>query len=544
MNLRQLWHDLPKYKVVLLVVVMIGASFDGIIMSQVISTVSRFTKSSSYSDVLSFVIFSMISYLLIQFSDLLVSFLKNNLLRHLHQKYKISLISALEKQGHFIEVTESLSLLTVDLKLIEDKYFSVIFNGIYYFLLGLVSLLYLIYLSPTISILFIIFSFLPMVPAILFSKFLGQATECYTEANEKFIRIIKDIFQGYSVIHTYNAFDTFFKRSANVTRELEKKGELLNNKHAVVAFISANLSWLSYIVPIAIALIFVIQGKLDAGIVIALFLASDRVIYPFRNVSEYLRMIKSTESTRCKLHKLIDTANQISLSKNDKNKERIDKADIIFSDVSFGYDVPLIRQFSDQILYGSKILITGVSGSGKTTFLDLIQGIVQPQKGEISFINGDKEVMSGHQLIARIQQEPYYFEISLRDNLLMELDMVSDERLLEILEQLGLVRELGADCLDKVYGENGSLLSGGQKQRIEIARALLHNKKILLVDEGTSAVDKHSAALIRNIFLTSPMTVIEVAHHYTGEEVALYDEVWEILPEYGIIETRSVELGK
>ncbi len=83
-----------------------------------------------------------------------------------------------------------------------------------------------------------------------------------------------------------------------VVNDLENSNEALNNKHSIVNLVSSMLSWLSYIVPITVALVFVTQGKLDASIVIALFLASDRVIYPFRNVSNYLRMIQSTEPTR------------------------------------------------------------------------------------------------------------------------------------------------------------------------------------------------------------------------------------------------------
>ncbi len=138
--------------------------------------------------------------------------------------------------------------------------------------------------------------------------------------------------------------------------------------------------------------------------------------------------------------------------------------------------------------------------------------------------------------MARIQQSPYYFEASLKENLLIALESVREEELLALLSALGLVEELGEDCLEKYYGENGAQLSGGQKQRIEIARALLHNKKILLIDEGTSAIDKKSSTLIRNKLAQLPITIFEVAHHYTESDLSLYDEIWEIQPNSGTIE--------
>ncbi|MDQ8795304.1 ATP-binding cassette domain-containing protein [Streptococcus ruminantium] len=182
------------------------------------------------------------------------------------------------------------------------------------------------------------------------------------------------------------------------------------------------------------------------------------------------------------------------------------------------------------------MLIRGASGSGKTTLLDSIQGVLQPLEGEISVLDRQKKINNPRNQMARIQQPPYYFEASLKENLLMALESVREEELLALLSALGLVEELGEDCLEKYYGENGAQLSGGQKQRIEIARALLHNKKILLIDEGTSAIDKKSSTLIRNKLAQLPITIFEVAHHYTESDLSLYDEIWEIQPNSGTIE--------
>ncbi|HHT7813748.1 TPA: ATP-binding cassette domain-containing protein [Streptococcus suis] len=535
MKLKQVWRILPKFKICLLLLALVGASFDGIIMSQVISRVSQFSSESTVKDVLLFAGCSILFYLLIQLSDLFVSIIKNDLLKNLHKKYKMELLNYLGNKGNALDVTESLAVLTVDLKLVEDKYFSVLFDCLYYSLLGAVSLIYLVYLSPAISVLFIIFSFLPMLPAILFSKYLGTATEHFTKSNEKFIRSIKDIFQGFSVLWTYGANRKFLGMAETVVNDLENSNEALNNKHSIVNLVSSMLSWLSYIVPITVALVFVTQGKLDASIVIALFLASDRVIYPFRNVSNYLRMIQSTEPTRKKLEKMLQDSQQQEVSENHID-ESIVTPEIHFSGVAIGHGAAIIKNFNATVPYGRKILIRGASGSGKTTLLDSIQGVLQPLEGEISVLNHQKKISNPSNQMARIQQSPYYFEASLKENLLMALESVREEELLALLSELGLVEELGEDCLEKYYGENGAQLSGGQKQRIEIARALLHNKKILLVDEGTSAIDKQSSALIRKKLANLPITIFEVAHHYSESDLGLYDEIWEIHPNSGTIE--------
>ncbi|MGQ7383490.1 ATP-binding cassette domain-containing protein, partial [Streptococcus suis] len=84
---------------------------------------------------------------------------------------------------------------------------------------------------------------------------------------------IKDIFQGFSVLWTYGANRKFLGMAETVVNDLENSNEALNNKHSIVNLVSSMLSWLSYIFPITVALVFVTQGNLDASIVIALFLA-------------------------------------------------------------------------------------------------------------------------------------------------------------------------------------------------------------------------------------------------------------------------------
>lgn len=521
MNFKEFLKSIPKGRMVLLLLAMIIAGFDGVVMSQVIASVTKFNSSSSIQDIISLVIYGLIAYFLVQLASMMVDFLNNNIINYLNKKYKMAALSAIcSVEGLKKDAGDTISILTVDLNVIEEKYFAVILGSAYYLLMGLVSLLYLVYLSPTVSILFIIFSFLPTLPSVIFSKYLERATDKNLKKNNYFIKNIKDLTQGYSEIFTYGSRSVFLKRTKSILKEMEDSTELLRDKHAVVGFVVAFLSWISYLAPISAALFLVVNGKLEASVVIALFLASDRVITPFRNFSEYLRMLNSTGSTRKKISQLIADGQK----EKHKDNTILNHPDIILDSISFGFKENIFSDFSAVIPFGSRVLITGPSGSGKSTFLDLIQGSIKVNQGHITFCDGKHKIENSSQLVSRIHQEPYYFEISLRDNIFMgmQTDENSEKEIYTILESLGLIDELGSDCLNNLYGEQGERLSGGQKQRIEIARALAHNKKILLVDEGTSSVDRKMSDSIRKILFSQDITILEVAHHYDDKSISKF----------------------
>lgn len=186
MNIHRFWTSMSKPKLLLILLAMVIAGLDGIILSQLMSDVATFTRERQVSDLVQMIAYYIGFYWLIQFAQFVFSLLKNQLLKSLHTTYKLAIVQALEKEKE-IDVAEKLSLLTVDLKLIEEKYFGVFFHFIYYTILGSVSLLYLVYLSPTLSLVFIICSLIPMLPSLLFSKALSKSTDHYTKRNEQFL---------------------------------------------------------------------------------------------------------------------------------------------------------------------------------------------------------------------------------------------------------------------------------------------------------------------------------------------------------------------
>ena len=212
-----------------------------------------------------------------------------------------------------------------------------------------------------------------------------------------------------------------------------------------------------------------------------------------------------------------ELTHQISHYKNtDAKLDEIEK--IEFRNVKYEIEGKKIFENLNLVIEkGDKVCIVGKSGSGKTTILDMISGLVEGYEGEI-FINGFE--IKGYrkqeirQRVGYITQASELFDISIRENLRITRDNITEAEILEVLDKVNLsdvVRERGIDFR---VGVSGSKLSGGQGQRLCIARALLRNNKTYFFDEVTSSLDPFTAKKILEIFLslTKDFTSVFIDH--------------------------------
>ncbi|WFA76074.1 ABC transporter ATP-binding protein [Streptococcus suis] len=497
---------------------MIVASLDGIVLSSVISGVTKFTNESNFQEVISFAVFSLITYTIVMFSGQINTILKNKLICQLNMYIKnIYIKKQLISDSPLSETDEILSFLLNDYKLIENNYFGVLFDVCYYVVTGLVSMGYLLYLNPFIAVLFIVFSFLPMLPPKLFSRGVENHSKEWSRSTEEFTTTVKSFVSGRSTLKTYGGYHFSDKAIDSKLSQLELASKSFNNFQSLVGFAAAVLSWISYIIPITVALYFIVSGKLEAGAVVAMFLASDRVIYPLRSISMLINQMNTTKDARKRLMKIVERAEDEEAIL--VNKQPID---IVMEDVSFSFDDKRIfTDFNMLFEAGKHYIVTGASGTGKTTLLDLLQGALKIHKGRIFGRNNLEEIDNIQSQIARVRQEAVLFPVSIRDNLALGKN-IPERELNAILGEFGLVKELGENVLDLVYDEKKLSLSGGQKQRLEIARAILHKRPIILVDEGTSALDLKNSTIVREKLYSLPSTIIEVAHHFTEDDIQKY----------------------
>ncbi|MDT1010373.1 cysteine/glutathione ABC transporter ATP-binding protein/permease CydC [Plesiomonas shigelloides] len=211
--------------------------------------------------------------------------------------------------------------------------------------------------------------------------------------------------------------------------------------------------------------------------------------------------------------------------------------------VTFGYmpDQPVLRDVSLHLAAGERIALLGKTGCGKSTLLNLLTRAYDPQHGTIALGDTDIRLLPESQLrqaISVVSQRVHIFSATLRQNLLLGDPCASDAHLSDVLRDVGLDTLLDGEGLDMWLGDGGRPLSGGEQRRLGIARALLHNAPLMLLDEPTEGLDADTEHKILALLETHSRgkSVIAVTHRLSGLDQ--YDRIC-VMEEGQIIEQGS-----
>jgi len=286
----------------------------------------------------------------------------------------------------------------------------------------------------------------------------------------------------------------------------------------------------------------VLQGQLSAGTFVIFFPYLQRMYGPITGVTRFYNQIQRAIASTERVFEVLDTPAELKDAPNAVDLPKV-RGTVEFKNVHFMYnkDPEVLSDINIKALPGQMIAFVGPSGSGKTTLTNLIPRFYDPSKGDI-IIDGhnikDVKLQSLRKQTAMVLQETFLFNDTVKVNIAYARSDASDEEI-EAAAKAANAHEFIVELskgYDSLIGERGVKLSGGQKQRIAIARAILANPRILILDEATSSVDTETEQLIQNAIyrLVKDRTTFVIAHRLS---TILHADLIVVLDNGKIVET-------
>lgn len=281
------------------------------------------------------------------------------------------------------------------------------------------------------------------------------------------------------------------------------------------------ISNVAYVAVCVVGSILAVNGKINFGVIVSFILYVRLFTSPLTQIAQGLTNLQTASASAGRIFDFLESEDMPDES--DKTAElTCVKGDVEFKDVRFAYpDTPdkiIIKDFSASVKSGQKVAIVGPTGAGKTTMVNLLMRFFDINGGDIT-IDGvsinDMKRENDHNLFSMVLQDTWLFEGTLRENLVYNMSGVTDEDLERVCRACGLdkfVRSLPSG-FDTELSESSSI-SAGQKQLITIARAMLQNSPMLILDEATSSVDTRTELVIQRAMdeLTKGRTSFVIAH--------------------------------
>lgn len=421
-----------------------------------------------------------------------------------------------------------ISTINNDTNLIEQDYFVNILNSFQYISLFILGTYSIFKLNIYIAIAAFAIGFIPIFIPLFFQKEMGKRKSEYSNSLSSFTLKIKDIFTGFEVIKSFNIEEKTAEDFSNSNNTVEKKKYSSTKLEASVNSLSEFFGSLVFFVPLGLGTYLVLKGKFTTGGMLTSVQLMNYIVNPILNYSAIVNKIKGIKPINEKIEKIITENNgEDTGSIKDNFNQSIELKNISFY---YNKERQILDSIDLNINKGEKVAIVGRSGSGKSTLLRLVLRYYDDYAGKI-LIDGrnikDIKLSSIYELMSIIQQNVFMFDDSIEANISLYGDY-TDEEIDRVIKLSGLKSLIVSLTNGKktMVGENGSNLSGGEKQRISIARALIKNTPIILLDEATANLDAETSYDIEDSLLDiEGLTSLVVTHKLNPELLKKYDKI-------------------
>lgn len=330
---------------------------------------------------------------------------------------------------------------------------------------------------------------------------------------------IEEAYSGHIVVKAYNGEEELGKEFKKINKSLYEsswKSQFMSGLMMPLMHFVGNLG---YVAVCVVGAILTMNGSIGFGVIVEFMIYVRLFTQPLSNIAQSMSSLQSASAAS---HRVFEFLEEEELENEEGKTLTLKKAkgEIEFKNVHFGYkkNKTIINDFSSKILPGQKVAIVGPTGAGKTTMVNLLMRFYETNSGEI-LIDGkstkDLTRENVHDLFCMVLQDTWLFEGTIKENIVYNNDKITDEQVEEACKAVGLDHFIKTlpEGYNTILNEDASL-SAGQKQLVTIARAMVDNAPMLILDEATSNVDTRTEILIQNAMdrLMVGRTSIIIAH--------------------------------
>lgn len=332
---------------------------------------------------------------------------------------------------------------------------------------------------------------------------------------------VEEMYSGHEVVRISRAVDKVLDHFDGLNAavyDANWRSQFLSGVMQPLMNVIGNLS---YVAVCVFGSVLAINGTIEFGVIVSFILYVRLFTTPLTQIAQGMTNLQTASASA---HRIFDFLESEELGDESDKTEKLDavRGAVTFDHVRFSYpdspDKIIIKDFSAKVHPGQKVAIVGPTGAGKTTMVNLLMRFFEVNSGRIT-IDGvattDLRREAVHELFGMVLQDTWLFEGTIRENLVYNMEGITDEQLETVCKACGLDKFVHSlpQGFDTVLSES-TTISAGQKQLLTIARAMLQNAPMLILDEATSSVDTRTELLIQRAMdeLTKGRTSFVIAH--------------------------------
>ena len=346
-------------------------------------------------------------------------------------------------------------------------------------------------------------------------KYFARQQEGLGEANGH----VEEVYSGHNVVKAYNGGKEAMRVFDRINAKLYDSGWKSQFMSGLMMPVMTFIGNFGYVAVCVVGAALAMNGSISFGVIVAFMMYIRLFTQPLSQIAQAFQNLQRAAAAGERVFELFDEAEMSDESKKVKKLKNV-RGDVEFRHVHFGYteDKTVINDFSAHVRAGQKVAIVGPTGAGKTTIVNLLMRFYELNAGEI-LVDGTPidqvRRENVHEQFGMVLQDTWMFEGTIKENVVYCKENVSDEQVIDACKAVGLhhfIRTLPQGYETRL--DDKASLSQGQKQLVTIARAMIQNAPMLILDEATSSVDTRTEVLIQEAMdkLTQGRTSFVIAH--------------------------------